>query len=72
MIGKVPTIDAVMSGDFATLMELRRQVRTLKVRTNADTPKDAAKARDSAPRGSASAGPSTCSSRASGSSTCAR
>ena len=34
-----------ISGDFATLMEWADEVRTLKVRTNADTPQDAAKAR---------------------------
>ena len=44
MIGKVATIDAVMSGDFATLMGWADKVRTLKVRTNADSPKDALKA----------------------------
>ena len=46
MIGKVPTVDAAMSGDFATLMGWADKVRTLKVRTNADTPKDSAKARE--------------------------
>ena len=35
-----------MSGDFATLMGWADKVRTLKVRTNADAPKDAAKARE--------------------------
>ena len=44
MIGKVPTIEAQMSGDFATLMGWADGVRTLKVRTNADSPKDALKA----------------------------
>jgi pyruvate,orthophosphate dikinase len=46
MIGQVPTIEATMSGDFATLMGWADKVRTLKVRTNADAPKDAAKARE--------------------------
>jgi pyruvate,orthophosphate dikinase len=45
MIGRVPTVDPEVSGAFATLMEWADQVRTLKVRTNADTPQDAAKAR---------------------------
>lgn len=45
MIGKVPTVDPAVSGDFATLMQWADKVRTLKVRTNADTPQDAAKAR---------------------------
>jgi pyruvate,orthophosphate dikinase len=45
MIGQVPTIDPTISGDFATLMAWADQVRTLKIRTNADTPEDAARAR---------------------------
>jgi pyruvate,orthophosphate dikinase len=43
------------------------QYRKIKVRTNADTPKDAQVARASAPKASACAAPSTCSSRASAS-----
>jgi pyruvate,orthophosphate dikinase len=46
MIGRTPTVDPEVSGDFATLMEWADHTRTLKVRTNADTPKDAAKARE--------------------------
>ena len=46
MIGKVPTVDAQMGGDFSVLMGWADKVRTLKVRTNADTPKDAMKARE--------------------------
>jgi pyruvate,orthophosphate dikinase len=46
MIGQVPTVDPVISGDFATLMAWADKFRTLKVRTNADTPEDAAKARE--------------------------
>ena len=34
-----------LTGDFATLMEWADSVRRMKVRTNADTPNDAAKAR---------------------------
>ena len=37
----LPTIDAQVSGNFATIMEWADEVRTLKVRTNADTPYDA-------------------------------
>jgi len=46
MIGKVPTVPPSMSGDFATLMQWADKSRKLKVRTNADTPADAAKARE--------------------------
>ena len=46
MIGQVPTVDPTISGDFATLMSWADKVRTLKVRTNADTPEDSAKARE--------------------------
>ena len=45
MIGKVPTVDPTISGHFAELMSWADKARTLKVRTNADTPEDAAKAR---------------------------
>ncbi|MBZ4644816.1 MAG: pyruvate, orthophosphate dikinase [Petroclostridium sp.] len=37
----VPTIEAQLTGDFATFMAWADEIRTLKVRTNADTPKDA-------------------------------
>ena len=58
-----PTVDPEMTGDFATLMGWADKVRTLKVRTNADTPAGRRQGpRASAPRGSGSAGPSTCSS----------
>src|SRR5581483_6416127 len=46
MIGQVPTVAPTISGSFATLMEWADKARSLKVRTNADTPKDAAKARE--------------------------
>jgi pyruvate,orthophosphate dikinase len=46
MIGEVPTIDPVMAGDFAVLMEWADKYRTLKIRTNADNPKDSAVARE--------------------------
>ncbi len=38
----IKTVDATVSGDFATLMSWADEVRTLQVRTNADTPHDAA------------------------------
>jgi pyruvate,orthophosphate dikinase len=46
MLGKVPTVAPTMTGDFATLMGYADKVRKLKIRTNADTPADAAKARE--------------------------
>jgi pyruvate,orthophosphate dikinase len=45
MIGKVPTVDPQISGDFATFMSWADKVRTLKIRTNADTPEDSVRAR---------------------------
>ena len=39
--GKVATKDAEVSGDFAKLMELADEFAHLKVRANADTPRDA-------------------------------
>ena len=38
---QIKTVDATVSGDFATLMAWADKYRSLKVRTNADTPKDA-------------------------------
>jgi pyruvate,orthophosphate dikinase len=46
MIGQVPTVAPSISGDFATLMSWADKVRKIKVRTNADTPADSAKARE--------------------------
>jgi len=46
MIGKVETIDPAMTGDFATLMTWADKSRKLKIRTNADSPADALKARE--------------------------
>ena len=40
----LPTQEPTMTGDFATLMSWADEVRTLKVRTNADTPRDAEQA----------------------------
>jgi pyruvate,orthophosphate dikinase len=45
MLGQVPTIAPTISGDFATLMSWADKARTLKVRTNTDTPEDATLAR---------------------------
>lgn len=45
MAGRVPTIEPELSGDFARLMEWADEFRRLSVRTNADTPEDAAVAR---------------------------
>ncbi|KAA3632479.1 MAG: pyruvate, phosphate dikinase, partial [Calditrichaeota bacterium] len=44
IMGEVATIEPELSGEFAEFMSWADQVRTLKVRTNADTPEDAAKA----------------------------
>ncbi len=41
---RLPAIEPEMTGDFSTLMQWADEVRTLKVRTNADTPADAAQA----------------------------
>ncbi|MGI6778115.1 MAG: pyruvate, phosphate dikinase [Acetivibrionales bacterium] len=41
---RLATIEPEMTGDFATLMGWADEIRTLKVRANADTPKDAAQA----------------------------
>jgi len=41
MLGEVKLIQPELSGDFATLMTWADKYRTLGVRTNADTPKDA-------------------------------
>ncbi|NLE69137.1 MAG: pyruvate, phosphate dikinase, partial [Clostridiales bacterium] len=38
--GLIPTVEASVTGDFATLMEWADKARRLKVRTNADTPRD--------------------------------
>ena len=46
MAGAVPTRDAQLSEEFATLMEWADRYRTLQVWTNADTPKDAQRARN--------------------------
>jgi len=45
MLGVVPTVQPDLSGDFVELMAWADEVRTLQVRTNAETPADAAQAR---------------------------
>lgn len=45
MLGEVPTIQPDLSGDFSEVMEWADAIRELKIRTNADTPHDAATAR---------------------------
>mgnify|MGYP004610492583 FL=1 len=44
--GIIPTVDATVSGDFGRIMEWADKIRVLEVRTNADTPRDAAKAKE--------------------------
>ena len=46
IIGAVPVVEPTLSGDFGTLMKWADEFRTLKIRTNADTPKDAKIARE--------------------------
>ncbi|MCL1806659.1 MAG: pyruvate, phosphate dikinase [Oscillospiraceae bacterium] len=43
-IENIPTAEAEITGDFNTFMTWADEVRTMKVRTNADTPQDAAQA----------------------------
>ena len=43
-LGSIPTVDATVSGDFATIMAWADEVRTMEVRANADNPRDAAAA----------------------------
>ncbi len=45
MLGEVATVEPNLSGDFSTVMQWADAVRTLKVRTNAETPLDAKTAR---------------------------
>ena len=42
----IPTVDAAISGNFGRIMSWADKFRRLQVRTNADTPKDARKARE--------------------------
>ncbi len=44
--GIIPTVDATIAGEFGRIMSWADKYRKLKVRTNADTPADARKARE--------------------------
>ena len=44
--GIIPTVDATIAGEFGRIMAWADKYRALKVRTNADTPADAKKARE--------------------------
>ena len=44
--GIIPTVDATIAGQFGRIMGWADKFRTMKVRTNADTPADAKKARE--------------------------
>ena len=44
--GIIPTVDATIAGEFGRIMSWADKYRKLKVRTNADTPADAKKARE--------------------------
>ncbi len=46
MVGEIATQTPKLSGDFATVMKWSDKYRTMDVRTNADTPADARRARD--------------------------
>ncbi len=46
IVGQVPLIDPVLSGAFLTFLQWADELRTMGVYTNADTPEDAAKARE--------------------------
>ena len=50
--GIIPTVDAQIAGEFGRIMGWADKYRTLKVRTNADTPADAKKARELGAEGS--------------------
>ena len=44
--GIIPTVDATIGGEFGRIMKWADEFRVLSVRTNADTPRDAKKARE--------------------------
>ncbi len=46
MTGQLATVEPTLSGDFGKFMKICDGIRKLKVRTNADTPQDAKRARD--------------------------
>ena len=45
-VGKIPTVPATISGNFERIMTWANEYKTLGVRTNADTPRDAKQARE--------------------------
>src|SRR5262249_32691270 len=45
-VGEIPVITPEPTGDFGIILGWADEIRTLKVRTNADLPEDAAKARE--------------------------
>src|SRR3954454_3255048 len=51
IVGAVELVPPQINEDFGTILEWADELRRLKVRTNADTPGDAAKARDFGARG---------------------
>jgi pyruvate,orthophosphate dikinase len=46
ILGQVPTVEPSLSGDFGTIMKWVNKIRRLKVRANADIPRDAKIARE--------------------------
>jgi len=46
MLGQLGTVEPKLSGDFGRFMKICDQIRTLGVRTNADTPEDSKRARE--------------------------
>ncbi|AQS60613.1 pyruvate, phosphate dikinase [Desulforamulus ferrireducens] len=46
ILGEVPMIEPELSDEFQTLLQWADEIRTMGVRANADTPEDAAKARE--------------------------
>ena len=46
MVGQVPTVEPTLAGEFGLFLKLCDKVRTLGVRTNADTPGDSRRARE--------------------------
>jgi pyruvate,orthophosphate dikinase len=46
MTGQLATVEPTLSGDFGKFLQICDQIRTLGVRTNADTPEDSKRARD--------------------------
>jgi len=71
-VDDVPLIDPEITEDFRTVLRWADELRRLGVRTNADTPEDARKARDFGAEGIGCAAPSTCSWPPTASRRCAR